>query len=143
MLRSIRAAILQTLLVSSAVAGDEPALEYNGGGGGAPLSESVRVDNMLYLSGMLGIKDRELVTGGIVAETAQALDNISAALARYGSSMDKVVRCTVFLADMAEWSAMNEVYVRYFPQHRPARSAVGVNGLAQGARVEIECTAVI
>ena len=61
----------------------------------------------------------------------------------FGSSLDRVVKCTVFLADMAEWGAMNEVYVEYFPVNPPARSALGVNGLALGARVEIECIAVV
>jgi enamine deaminase RidA (YjgF/YER057c/UK114 family) len=56
--------------------------------------------------------------------------------------MDDVVKCTVFLADMGEWAAMNEVYVTFFQKHKPARSAMGVNGLALNARVEIECIAV-
>lgn len=112
---------------------------------GVPFSEAVRVDNMLYLSGQVGNLPGEfvLVEGGINAETRQTMDNISAALARYGSSMDEVVKCTVFLADMAEWSAMNEIYRTYFPENPPARSAVGGNGLALNARVEIECIAAL
>ncbi len=109
-----------------------------------PFSSAVRVDNLLFLSGQLGF-DREtgaLVEGGIQAETQKTLENIAATLENHGSSMDRVVKCTVFLADMAEWGAMNEVYRTFFP-NKPARSALGVNGLALGARTEIECIAVV
>ena len=109
-----------------------------------PFSAAVRVDNMLYLSGALGY-DREkgaLVEGGIQAETRKTLENIAETLETFGSSMDRVVKCTVFLADISEWAAMNEVYVTFFP-NKPARSALGSNGLALGARTEIECIAVI
>jgi enamine deaminase RidA (YjgF/YER057c/UK114 family) len=71
------------------------------------------------------------------------MENIKAALERYGSSLDHVVKATVMLLDMAEWAEMNRVYVTYFPKHLPARSALGVSGLALGARVEIECVAVV
>jgi len=109
-----------------------------------PFSSAVRVDNTLYLSGNLGNipGTLEMAEGGIEGETRQTLDNISAVLEQFGSSMDKVVKCTVFLADMAEWGAMNEVYKTYF-ENPPARSAFGASGLALGARVEIECIAVI
>jgi 2-iminobutanoate/2-iminopropanoate deaminase len=109
-----------------------------------PFSAAVRVDNMLYLSGALGY-DREkgaLVEGGIQPETRKTLENISATLEMFGSSMDRVVKCTVFLADISEWAAMNEVYVEFFP-NKPARSALGSSGLALGARTEIECIAVV
>ena len=70
------------------------------------------------------------------------MENIAAVLRRTGSSMDRVVKCTVFMADMREWAAMNEVYVTFFdPARRPARSAMGASGLALDARVEIECIA--
>ena len=81
--------------------------------------------------------------GGIAAETRQTMDNIRAALERCGSSLDKVVKATVMMADMAEWGEMNKVYVTYFDKHLPARSAFGTTGLALGARVEIECIAVL
>jgi reactive intermediate/imine deaminase len=111
---------------------------------GLPFSEAVRVGNMLYMSGQLGRDDSgKLVPGGIAAETRQTLENIKAALERYGSSLDHVVKATVMLLDMAEWAEMNRVYVTYFPKHLPARSALGVSGLALGARVEIECVAVV
>ncbi len=71
------------------------------------------------------------------------MEAIKSAVERHGSSMDRVVKCTVFLADMAEWDAMNQVYVEFFPNHRPARSALGASGLALDARVEIECIAAL
>ncbi len=109
-----------------------------------PFSEAVRVGNMLYLAGQIGIDAAgKVVPGGITAETRQTLDNIRATLERCGSSLDRVVKVTVMLADMAEWAAMNEVYVTYFDKHLPARSAFGTTGLALGARVEIECIAVM
>ena len=110
-----------------------------------PFSDAVRVGHMLYLSGKLGNipGTPELAEGGIAGETRQALDNIKASLEKHGSSLAEVVKCTVFLADIAEWGAMNEVYVTYFPVNPPARSALGSSGLALGARVEIECLATV
>lgn len=109
-----------------------------------PFSEAVRVGNMLYLSGQIGIDSSgQLASGGIAAETRQTLENMKAALERHGSSLDRVVKCLVMLADMNEWADMNTVYVTYFPNHLPARSAFGTNGLAIGARVEIECIATV
>jgi 2-iminobutanoate/2-iminopropanoate deaminase len=110
---------------------------------GLPFSEAVRVGRMLYLSGKLGTDSSgNVVAGGIAAETRQTMENIKAALERYGSSLEHVFKATVMLADMNEWGEMNKVYVTYFPTHLPARSAMGVNGLARGARVEIEVVAV-
>lgn len=109
-----------------------------------PFSAAVRVDNTLYLSGNLGNipGTLDLAEGGITGETRQTMENISATLEQFGSSMDDVVKCTVFLADMAEWGAMNDVYRTYF-DNPPARSALGASGLALDARVEIECIAVL
>jgi len=110
---------------------------------GLPFSEAVRVGRMLYLSGKLGTDSSgQVVPGGIAAETRQAMENIKAALERCGSSLQHVVKATVMLADMKQWDEMNKVYVTFFPTHLPARSAMGVNGLARGARVEIEVIAV-
>ncbi len=110
-----------------------------------PFSAAVRVGNMLYVSGQMGTNETgtQLVTGGIQAETAQALANIRAILERHGSSLSRVVKCTVMMADMREWPAMNAVYVLHFPDHLPARSAFGCSGLALGGRVEIECVATV
>jgi reactive intermediate/imine deaminase len=109
-----------------------------------PFSSAVQVGNTLYLSGNVGNipGTLDLAEGGIRGETRQTMDNISAVLGQFGSSMDKVVKCAVFLADMAEWGEMNEVYKTYFT-NPPARSALGASGLALGARVEIECIAVV
>ena len=107
-----------------------------------PFSDAVRVGNMLYLSGKIGNipGTRNLAEGGITGQTRQALENIKASLEKHGSSMDEVVKCTVFLADIAEWGAMNEVYMEFFPENKPARTAVGIN-LSGDTRVEIECIA--
>ena len=108
-----------------------------------PFAEAVRVGQTLYLSGQLGTDSTgQLVPGGIGPETRQALTNVAAVLARRGGTMDQVVKCTVMLADIAEWPAMNQVYVTFFPNHFPARSAFGTTGLALGARLELECMAV-
>lgn len=111
-----------------------------------PFSDAARVGNILYLSGEIGVdyNTMKVVPGGIKAETKQTLDNIKTTLEKYGSSMDNVFKCTVMIADMKEWPLMNEVYVTYFKKDRlPARSAIGANGLALGAKVEIECLATV
>ena len=110
-----------------------------------PYSEAVRVGNWLILSGQIGIDPETgtFSTGGIKAETKQIMENIKRTLKKYGSSLDQVVKCTVWLADLSEWDAMNEVYVTYFPNHKPARSAWAASGLPSGARLEIECWAIV
>jgi reactive intermediate/imine deaminase len=110
---------------------------------GLPFSDAVRVGDLLFLSGKIGTipGKTELVPGGIAAETRQTMESIKATLIANGSSLDRVVKCTVMLADIREWAAMNEVYAQYFPTHRPARSSFGASGLALNARVEIECIA--
>jgi len=109
-----------------------------------PFSPAVRVGNWLFLSGQIGTDSLgRVVPGGIQAEAVQALNNIKDVLEKSGSSLDRVVKCTVFMADMKEWPAMNEVYMRYFRRHYPARSALGATGLALNARMEIECIAVM
>lgn len=112
---------------------------------GLPFSDAVRVGEMLYLSGQIGTLPGEMavVPGGIQAETRQTLENIKKVLEANGSSMERVVKCLVMMADIAEWPEMNEVYVTYFRDPFPARSAFAGTGLALGARVEIECWAVV
>jgi len=109
-----------------------------------PFSEAVAVNDMLYLSGQIGNKPGELkvVKGGIQAETRQTMRNIFRLLEKYGSSPEKIVKCTIFLADMNEWNEMNLAYLEALGSHRPARSALGANGLALNSKVEIECLAV-
>lgn len=110
-----------------------------------PFSEAVRVGNMLFVSGQVGNlpRTRNLAPGGIGPEARRALENIRDILERHGSSMDRVVKCTVFLTDIKEWQAFNEIYREFFKTNLPARSALGASGLAFGARVEAECIAVI
>ena len=112
---------------------------------GFPFSEAVRVGPMLYLSGQIGNVPgtTQMADGGIQAETRQTLVNISEVLDRYGSAMNRVVKCLVMIENMAEWPAMNEVYAEFFPGRKPARSALGADGLALGALVEIECMATV
>lgn len=112
---------------------------------GLPFSEAVRVGDLLILSGQVGNLPGtlELAEGGIQAETRQALENIRTVLERHGSSMERVIKCTVMVDDIEEWPAMNEVYVTFFPGPKPARSALGADGLALDARVEIECWATV
>jgi 2-iminobutanoate/2-iminopropanoate deaminase len=109
-----------------------------------PFSPAVRVGDTIYLSGNVGnIPGQfELVGGGIKSETRQTMENIKSVVELAGSSMDRIVKCSVFMADISEWSAMNEVYTTYFDVP-PARSAFGTSGLALGARVEIDCIAVV
>jgi 2-iminobutanoate/2-iminopropanoate deaminase len=124
-----------------------PRVEYLSGERPRPLpfSDAVRVGHMLYLSGQVGTDAAfGLVPGGIRAESRQTMENVKRVLERHGSSMERVVKCTVMLADMSVWGAFNEVYVNYFRKDRlPARSALGANGLALGARVEVECWATV
>lgn len=109
---------------------------------GFPLSNAVETDGWVFLSGNLGtVPGKGLVPGGIEPETEQTMENIKALLESQGLGMDRIVKCSVMLADMAEWSAFNGVYKKFFEENYPARSAFGVNGLAAGARVEIECLA--
>ena len=139
-------AVSAFLLVQCAVA-DKLHVEYHALSEDMqlPFSEAVRVGHILYLSGQIGIDPAtsRLAEGGITGETRQTLENIKASLEKYGSSMAEVVKCTVYLADINEWAAMNEVYVTYFPTNPPARSALGTSGLALGSRTEIECMATV
>jgi 2-iminobutanoate/2-iminopropanoate deaminase len=102
----------------------------------APYSEGVRYEGLIFLAGKTGGAGEP----GVQPETRRALESISDALERFGSSMDRVLKCTVFLVDMAEWGAMNEVYAEFFPDNKPARTAVGIS-LGGDTRVEIECIA--
>lgn len=110
----------------------------------APFSPAVRVGKMIYLAGQIGTKEGKVVSGGIGPETRQTLLNIKEVAEKAGSDMEHIAKCTVFLADMKEWGAMNDVYRTFFsPGKFPARSAFGTTGLALDARTEIECIAVV
>jgi reactive intermediate/imine deaminase len=110
-----------------------------------PFSEAVQLGETLYVSGQIGNQPGTftLVPGGIGAEAKQALDNMKAVLERHGASLDSVMKCTVFLADIKDWPAFNDVYRTYFKKNLPARSALAASGLAIGARVEVECIAFV
>ncbi|HEY0351422.1 MAG TPA: RidA family protein [Gemmatimonadales bacterium] len=108
-----------------------------------PYSQGIRVNGFVFTAGQVALdpKTGELVAGGISEQTTRALENLRAILAEAGTSMAQVVKTTVFLVDMADFAAMNEVYGRAFGTHRPARSTVAVAALPRGARVEIEAIA--
>jgi len=120
-------------------AAGDPALQ------GMPFSEAVQVGNLLIVSGQIGnVPNRlELVPGGIGPESRQVLENIRAILERHGATLQDVVKCTIFLADIGEWSAFNAAYKEVFAPPYPARSALGSSGLVLGARTEVECMAVV
>ncbi|MEZ4587175.1 MAG: Rid family hydrolase [Gemmatimonadales bacterium] len=108
-----------------------------------PFSEAVRVGNLLLLSGQVGVLPGTLTlaSGGLEGETRQTMENIKTALEAHGYTMRDVVKCTVMMADISQWSAFNQIYQTYFTAPYPARSAFGTSGLAIGARVEVECLA--
>lgn len=110
---------------------------------GLPLSEAVRHGDTLYLSGQVGLVPgtMKVVAGGIRAESEQVMKNIRTTLAAHGYTMSDLIKCTVMLADMSEWATFNDIYRGFFKDRYPARSALGANGLALGARVEVECIA--
>jgi len=149
-MRLLAAAVAACLLAGCAHQAHQATVQHypNPGDpeGKLPFADAVRAGGLLFQSGKLGFDaaTKKLVPGGIQPETRQTMELIKEGFARYGVGMDRVVKCTVFLADMKEWAAMNEVYVTYFPAGKmPARSALGASGLALGARVEIECIAAL
>jgi reactive intermediate/imine deaminase len=108
-----------------------------------PFSDGVRVDSLVILSGQIGVKPGtlELVPGGIAPEARQTFENIRRTLVAHGLKLTDVVRMQIMLADMADWPRFNEIYREFFSEPWPARSAFGANGLALGARVEVEAFA--
>ena len=135
-------------LVPAALAAQQPEFLHPYGPPTRPFSPAVKVGNVLYLAGQIGTSadasGSGVVAGGIEAETRQTMNNIKNVLSKTGSDMDHVVKCTVFMADMKEWDAMNAVYRTFFKDGKfPARSAFGATGLALNARVEIECIATV
>jgi len=145
MVRAMLCAVTLVMSAAAVAADAGPKVEYYAMESPIPLpfSDAVRVGDLLFLSGKIGVApgQRELVPGGIEPETKQTMENIRATLEAHGSSLDRVVKCTVFLADITEWPQMNGIYAQFFPKNKPARSAMGASGLALNARVEIECIA--
>ncbi len=144
--RAVLVALLSVASLSGCVAPTAP--EFLSAPGAEdldlPFSEAVRVGDLLFVSGQIGNLPGtlELAPGGLEAQARRALDNMAAVLARHGASLADVVKVTVFLDDIGDWPAFNEVYVGYFPGPKPARSALGADGLALGALLEVECIAV-
>lgn len=140
-------AVLALAIVNPVAAGEKTSVEFLNSAKllppGLPFSEAVKVGNILFLSGEVGSVPGEdkLAPGGIKPEARQAMENIKAVLEANGYAMSDLVKCTAMLADIKEWSDFNEVYKTFFTDHFPARSAFGADGLALGARVEIECIA--
>ncbi len=119
-------------------------VEYFPKGNNLPFSEAVQVDNVLYLSGELGVVPGTLTLakGGFEGEARQTMDNIGATLKKHGLGFDSVVKCTVMLAQMSDWPAFNKIYAGYFDQDKlPARSAFGGVQLGLNAKLEVECWA--
>jgi 2-iminobutanoate/2-iminopropanoate deaminase len=108
-----------------------------------PYSQAIIAGTMVYTAGQVALDPAtmELVPGGVVEQTERVLTNLRAVLSAAGSGLPRVVKTTVYLVDMADFGAMNEVYARHFGDHRPARSTVAVAGLPKGARVEIDVVA--
>ncbi len=122
--------------ISQTHAAEAGTPEYMNPNPRAPYSEGVRYGGLIYLAG----KTAGAGPRGVQVETRRTLESIKDALERFGSSMDKVVKCTVYLTDMSQWGAMNEVYAEYFPVNKPARTTVGIS-LGGDSQVEIECIA--
>ena len=110
-----------------------------------PYSQAIKAGNLLYCSGQIPLDPATgaLVQGDLAAQTRRVLDNVGAILAAAGTGFDRVVKTTVFLADMNDFAAMNEVYATYFTSPAPARSTVAAAGLPKGARIEIEVIAAL
>jgi 2-iminobutanoate/2-iminopropanoate deaminase len=113
------------------------------GGAIAAYSQAMVGGGLVFVAGNLGVDPAsgELVDGGAGAQATQAVANLAAVLAAAGSSLDRVLKTTIFLVDMADFSAVNEAYARAFPEPYPARSTVAVAALPRDGRVEIECVA--
>jgi len=110
-----------------------------------PYSQAIKAGGFVFVSGQIAINPQtgELIAGGIAEQTERVLKNVSAVLEAAGSSLDQVVKTTVFLADMKEFSAMNEVYATFFSETPPARATVAAAGLPRDVRVEIEAVALV
>ena len=143
--RLLASALFGLVLLGTASLASAQVTFFNDGPGADqnfPFSESVRVNELLFISGQVGTDDSgALVDGGIEPESRQVMDNIKQIVHRRGLTMNDVVKCTVFLADVSQWGDFNQVYTTYFSKPYPARSALGANGLALGAALEVECIA--
>ncbi|GAC1457703.1 MAG: RidA family protein [Candidatus Limnocylindrales bacterium] len=110
-----------------------------------PYSQAITAGGVVYCAGQVALDPAtgEPVTGDVKVQTARVLDNLAAVLAAAGSDLAHVVKTTVYLTDLGEFAAMNEVYASRFGDHRPARATVGISSLPKGLQVEIDCVALI
>jgi 2-iminobutanoate/2-iminopropanoate deaminase len=110
-----------------------------------PYSQAVVHDGLIYCSGQIALdpKSGQLVKGDVKAQAKRVLDNLQAVLEAAGSGCEHVLKCTIYLSDMGDFAAVNEVYAKYFPKQPPARATVGVASLPKGALVEIDCVAAL
>ena len=108
-----------------------------------PFSSAVRIGDILYVSGQMGFREDGTLPDGMEAQARQTMENIRAVLTSAGLGFSDVFHCTVMLADMSQWAAFNAVYLEYFSEPLPTRSAFGASGLALGGLVELECQAYV
>lgn len=108
-----------------------------------PFSSAVRIGDILYLSGQMGFREDGTLPDGMEAQARQTMENIRAVLTSAGLGFSDVFHCTVMLADMSQWGAFNALYLEYFSEPLPTRSAFGASGLALGGLVELECQAYV
>ncbi|MEH6567875.1 MAG: RidA family protein [Halioglobus sp.] len=141
----LSALLMAIALASNSAMAENPRMYPSAKHPEYPFSEAVAYNEVLYLSGEIGAdKSGQLVPGGIGPETKQVMNNIKATLARHQLDMSDIIKCTVFLADIAQWPTFNRVYAGYFNKGKyPARSALAASGLALGAAVEVECLAAL
>lgn len=141
----LRSLVLATLALSTPALSRPPVEHFPAPASGdtpRPFSEAVRVGDVLYLSGQIGVRADGSLPEGFDAQARQMMENIGATLSRAGRGWGDVFQCLVMLDDMADWPAFNAIYVPYFPKGKlPARSAFGADGLALGAKIEMECRA--
>lgn len=148
-IRWLAAAALLTMPVYAGCALQRPEVTYVATGGvlprEIPISETVKAGSFVFVSGQVGNAPGtvSLVAGGLEAETRQAISNVELVLTAHGLTLRDVVKCTVILTDMSQWSRFNSIYQQYFRPPYPARTAIGASGLALGAQVELECVAIV
>ena len=133
---------LATLALTTASAAAPPQYFAAPPSNPAPVSNAVRVGDLLYLSGQIGRAPDGKLPDTFDGQARQVMENVGGVLKEHGLGFGDVFKCTVFIVDIKNWPAFNAVYVPYFPPGRlPARSALGVTGLSAGAQVELECIA--
>lgn len=144
MKKSIVSLLVCGLLIFSAafaVAGERKVIQPQGAKGAGPYSPAIMVDDLIFTSGQLGLDASGKLPEGIEAQTKQALDNVKAVVEAAGSSMDKLVKVTIFMTDIKDYAVINKIYSGYFAKDFPARTALQVANLPMGGLIEIEAVA--